>query len=115
MLKPQRSKQSSPAIDFFQDLVYSLYAEQMELMFDYFLLHWWFWRLLRDVNEACKEHLRQMFNPGYLKEEYLWPHVVGYIFMAATNASDVGNLIPKERRPKSLANCWSSRQHASQV
>ncbi|EXJ91614.1 hypothetical protein A1O3_00162 [Capronia epimyces CBS 606.96] len=59
----------------------SLQVEIIEFSFDYFSMHRNCWRLLRNVKEATKDRMRQIFGSDYLDKESQLPSVVGYIFM----------------------------------
>lgn len=85
--RPKRSPGSITTNDFLSDLANALHAECLEMSIDYLLLHRICWRLLRQVNDACKPKLLEMYGGGYLEKENQLPFVVGYIFMAATAAS----------------------------
>ncbi|KAL9002095.1 MAG: hypothetical protein Q9180_009991 [Flavoplaca navasiana] len=86
-----------PTTDFLHDLANALHAEAIEMNLDYFRIHRFCWMLLRNVNEACKPRLLEMYGGGYLEREDQLPFVVGYIFMSATATSHIaGLLIPKK-------------------
>lgn len=82
--RPKREAGSIPTNDFLSDLANSLHAECLEMSMDYLLLHRICWHLLRQINDACKPKLLEIYGGGYLEEEHQLPFVVGYIFMAAT-------------------------------
>jgi len=76
-------------------LANAISTEGMNLVFDYFRLHRSCWMVLRAVHESVKESLRTMFGPGYLEHENQLPFVVGYLFMAAFSAENIGrDLLP---------------------
>jgi len=95
--KPIRDKASIPTLDFLSDLANSLHAEALEVSIDYLGLHRSCWMLLRRVNEACKPKLLEMYGPGYLPKEHHLPFMIGYIFMTATNTSQVADLLLPRR------------------
>ena len=95
--RPKRSSESVPATDFLEDLANALHAETLELSIDYLRMHRFCWILLRQVNDACKPQLLEMVGAGYLEKENQLPFVVGYIFMAATNTSQIANLLRQRR------------------
>ncbi|KAL8963152.1 MAG: hypothetical protein Q9183_005050 [Haloplaca sp. 2 TL-2023] len=84
-------------LDFLNDMANALHAEQLEVSIDYLMFHRICWRLLRQVNEACKPKLLEMYGGGYLEMENQLPFTVGYIFMAATTTSRVANLLVPRR------------------
>ena len=96
----RRSKKtgaSIPTTDFLEDLANALHAETLELSVDYLRIHRFCWMLLRQINDACKPRLLEMFSAGYLEKESQLPFVVGYIFMAATTTNGVANLLLPRR------------------
>ena len=95
--KPKRNSKSIPTTDFLEDLASSLHAETLELSIDYLRIHRFCWMLLRQVNEACRPQLLEMYGGGYLEKENQLPFVIGYIFMAATQTSRVANLLLPRR------------------
>ena len=95
--KPKRNRKSIPTTDFLEDLANALHAETVELSFDYLRMHRSCWMLLRLVNDECKPQLLEMFGAGYLEKENQLPFTVGYIFMAATQTSQVANLLLPRR------------------
>lgn len=96
--KPKDYKSSKiPTLDFLELLANALYAEALESTIDYLRLHRFCWMLLRNVNEACKPKLLEMYGAGYLENEFQLPFVVGYIFMTATTTSRVANVLLPRR------------------
>lgn len=87
--KSKSAADSISTLEFLNDIANALHAEQLEVSIDYLMFHRVCWRLLRQVNEACKPKLLEMFGGGYLDKEYQLPFTVGYIFMAATTTSRV--------------------------
>lgn len=100
IIKAKRSEHNMPIVHFLQDLVQGLSAEKMETTFDYLIMHRFCWKLLRSVNMACQDQLRNIYGGGYLDEEYRLPFIVGYIFLAADNASSAAGLLPKKEGVK---------------
>ncbi|OAL53575.1 hypothetical protein IQ07DRAFT_677068 [Pyrenochaeta sp. DS3sAY3a] len=70
-----------------------MHAEIMELSYDYLTLHRFCWRLLRAVKDSCRDQLIKMYGPEYIEKESQLPFLVGYIFMAATNAKQMGGFL----------------------
>ena len=94
---PKRDKDSIPTIEFLSDLANALHAETFEFSIDYLLLHRSCWRLLRQMNEACKPKLLDLYGPGYLEKEHQLPLVIGYLFMTATTTSRVADVLLPRR------------------
>lgn len=95
--KPKGYKPGIKTLDFLNDLVNGLHAECLELSVDYLLLHRFCWKLLRQVNEACRPKLLQTYGGGYLEQENQLPFVVGYIFMTTTLSSRAANILLPRR------------------
>ena len=95
--KSKRVNQSIEMTDFLEDLVGALHAEQLELNVDYLRVHRFCWRLLGQVHEDCIPHLLETYGAGCLETESQLPFVVGHIFMAATQTSQVANVLTPRR------------------
>lgn len=94
---PKRNSKSIPTVDFLQDLANALHAETLELSIDYLRVHRFCWMLLRNVNSVCKPTLLEMVGAGYLGKESQLPHMIAYIFMAATHTNQIANLLLPKR------------------
>lgn len=93
---PKGRSASRPAVDFLEVLANALHAEQLEMSFDYLLMHRFCWRLLREIHEACRPQLSKVFGGGYIEQENQLPFVVGYIFMTCSQTSRLANLVKKK-------------------
>ncbi|KAF2685095.1 hypothetical protein K458DRAFT_387988 [Lentithecium fluviatile CBS 122367] len=51
-------------------------AEVMEVSYDYLTLHRFCWRLLRAVNDRCRDRLVKLYGPDYTEEEYQLPFIM---------------------------------------
>lgn len=78
-------------------LLSALTDEGLELTFDHFRLHLSCWRLLRSVHESVKDDLKNIYQAGYLENEYQLPFVVGYIFMTAVQTKKLGNMLATKK------------------
>jgi hypothetical protein len=85
------------ATQLLEHLQNALMGEKLEISFDYLTMHYWCWKLLGDVDRNCKEQLIKMYGPEYLEKENQLPFVVGYIFMAATETKNLGDLLCKKK------------------
>lgn len=99
LLRKSKSHRSTniPTLDFLESLANALHAESVELTIDYLRLHRFCWMLLRQVNEACKPRLLEMYGAGYLEKECQLTFVIGYIFMTATTTSRIAGLLLPRR------------------
>ena len=93
---PKKRFTSSPAVEFLEVLANALQAEELEMSFDYLLMHRWSWKLLRTIHEACRPQLQNIFGGGYIEQENQLPFVVGYILMTCAPISRLANLIKKK-------------------
>ncbi|KAJ8108349.1 hypothetical protein OPT61_g8231 [Boeremia exigua] len=73
-----------------------LYAEIIEIAFDYLRLHRQCWRLLRIVKETCRDDLIKFFGPDYIQKESQLPFVVGYVLLTASNSQQLGDLLKRK-------------------
>ncbi|KAK2868016.1 hypothetical protein FQN49_003244 [Arthroderma sp. PD_2] len=85
------------AVELLETLRNALQSEILELSIPYLNLHRVCWSMLREINERCSPTLREMFGVGYIERENQLPFVVGYIFMAATNAKKLGGLLRTQK------------------
>ena len=93
---PKKLFTSRPAVEFLEVLANALQAEELEMSFDYLLMHRFCWMLLRTIHEACRPQLLMTFGSGYIEQENQLPFVVGYIFMTCSQISRLANLIKKK-------------------
>lgn len=93
---PKKRFTSRPAVEFLEVLANALQAEELEMSFDYLLMHRFCWMLLRNIHEACRPQLLNIFGGGYIEQENQLPFVVGYIFMTCSQISRLANLIKKK-------------------
>lgn len=94
--RPKKRFTSRPAVDFLEVLANALQAEEVEMSFDYLLMHRFCWMLLRTIHEACRPQLLNIYGGGYIEQENQLPFVVGYIFMTCSQTSRLANLIKKK-------------------
>lgn len=86
--KTQRTARSGVRpIQLLNALLDAIQSEMLELTFNHFRLHTFSWCLLRKLQEALDDDLRDIYGAGYLEKENQLPFVVGYIFMAASASS----------------------------
>lgn len=100
----------TPIVQFLNALLTVIQAETLELTFDHFRLHIFCWNLLRNLRDALRGDLTELYGRGCFEEEKLLPHIVGYIIVATASATDTDKQkqTQKQKQKQKLADTGTS-------